>query len=118
MTHKTNLLYVFLLILSGLSAGAQDWKTDKRFNVLFGLSQPIVAHGFNVELNYIHNRFIFDFSQGVGLTFSGDALPPSLQQQGVEVHMPWTTGFGIGYRLHWDSAFMAVICHSKRKRIS
>jgi hypothetical protein len=98
MTHKTNLIIALLFLIFQIGVKAQDWQTEKRFNVLFGLSQPLVAHGFNVELNYVHNRFIFDFSQGVGLTFSGNAIPASLQQQGVEVHMPWTTGFGIGYR--------------------
>jgi hypothetical protein len=81
-----------------LNTHAQDWQTEKRFNILFGLSQPLVAHGINVELNYIHDRFIFDFSQGIGLSFNGSTLPSDLQQQGVKVHMPWTTGFGIGYR--------------------
>jgi hypothetical protein len=98
MIHKTKLLCVLLLVMSGLNSYAQDWQAEKRFNILFGLSQPLVAHGFNVELNYIHERFIFDFSQGVSLTFSGTTLPAALQQQNVEVHMPWTTGFGIGYR--------------------
>jgi hypothetical protein len=98
MTQKTNLMYVLMLMMVSLNTYAQDWQTEKRFNVLFGLSQPLVAHGFNVELNYVDRRFIFDFSQGVGLTFSGNALPPSLEKQGVEMHMPWTTGFGIGYR--------------------
>jgi len=98
MTHKSNLFFVLLLTISGLSVKAQDWQMEKRVNVLFGLSQPIVAHGFNFEINYIHNRFIVDFSQGVSLTFSGNAIPESLQQQGLVVHMPWTTGFGIGYR--------------------
>jgi hypothetical protein len=98
MTHKTKLLPVLLLSIVSLGAPAQDWQTEKKVNLLFGLSQPIVAHGFNVEINYIHDRFIFDFSQGVGLTFSGNAVPATLRQQGVEMHMPWTTGFGIGYR--------------------
>jgi hypothetical protein len=98
MIHKTNPMCVLLLMIMGLNVQAQDWQTEKRFNVLFGLSQPLVAHGFNVEFNYVHNRLIFDFSTGVGLTFIGDALPASLREQGVEVHMPWTTGFGIGYR--------------------
>jgi hypothetical protein len=98
MTQKTNLIHVLLLIIISLNVQAQDWQSDKRFNILFGLSQPLVAHGFNVEFNYIHNRLIFDFSTGVGLTFSGSTIPPSLQQQDVEVHMPWTTGLGIGYR--------------------
>ena len=102
MKHKNTLLpaglAVLIFLCSGFITKAQDWKTEKRLNVLFGLSQPLVAHGFNVELNYVHDRFIFDFSQGVSLRFSGNVLPASLQQQNVEVHMPWTTGFGIGYR--------------------
>ena len=98
MKHKTKFLYVSLLIILYINTQAQDWQTEKRFNILFGLSQPLVAHGFNVELNYVHNRFIFDFSQGVGLEFSGTTLPSDLQQQQVVVHMPWTTGFGLGYR--------------------
>jgi hypothetical protein len=99
MTHKTNQLYVLLLMILSLNVQAQDWKTEKKVNLLFGLSQPIVAHGFNFEINYVHDRFIFDFSQGVGLTFSGNAIPASLRQQGLEMHMPWTTGFGVGYRI-------------------
>jgi hypothetical protein len=99
MKHKTRLFYVLLLMITGLNLYAQDWQTEKRINVLFGLSQPLIAHGFNLELNYIHDRFIFDFSQGVSLMFSGNTLPASLQEQNVEVHMPWTTGFGIGYRI-------------------
>ena len=98
MIHKTKVLFTVLLIMSALNTSAQDWRNEKRLNLLFGLSQPIVAHGFNIEINYIHDRFIFDFSQGVDLTFTGATLPASLQQQEVEVHMPWTTGFGIGYR--------------------
>src|ERR1700681_2796861 len=95
MTHKTNLLYVLLFMIIGFNVSAQDWQTEKRVNILFGLSQPLVAHGFNIEFNYIFNRLIFDFSTGVGLTFIGDAIPASLQQQVVEVYMPWATGFGI-----------------------
>jgi hypothetical protein len=98
MLHKTSLIIALLLSVFRMDVKAQEWQTEKRFNVLFGLSQPLVAHGFNFELNYVHNRFIFDFSQGVGLTFSGNAIPASLEKQQVEMHMPWTTGFGIGYR--------------------
>jgi len=98
MRHFSKLLIGISFFLSSLNAQAQDWKNEKRFNVLFGLSQPLVAHGFNVEFNYVQNRLIVDFSTGVDLTFSGNTLPSSLRQQDLRVHMPWTTGFGIGYR--------------------
>jgi hypothetical protein len=78
---------------------AQDWKTDKKINVVFGLSQLFLVKGFNIEGNYIHNRLIFDYSHGVSLDFSESTVTTDLKRQGLAVHMPWTTGFGIGYRL-------------------
>ncbi|MFN3641055.1 MAG: hypothetical protein ACK4UK_09050, partial [Flavobacterium sp.] len=66
--------------------------------ILFGLTQPLVVSGFNTEANYIHNRLIFDYSHGASLDFRGNLLPDYLKNQGVVVHMPFSTGFGIGYR--------------------
>jgi len=103
MIHtKTNLLKAFvtlLIIAAGFNANAQDWKSDKKINILFGLSQPLLAHGFNIEGNYINGRFIFDYSHGASLDFDGNSVTPDLRKQGVAVHMPYTTGFGLGYRL-------------------
>ncbi len=91
---------IFILItITVTGAQAQEWKMEKRINVLFGLSQVVVAHGFNVEFNYISKRLIFDYSHGVSLDFEGSTVPADLRKQGIAVKMPWTTGFGIGYRL-------------------
>jgi hypothetical protein len=91
---------IFILITFTVTgAQAQEWKMEKRINVLFGLSQVVVAHGFNVEFNYISKRLIFDYSHGVSLEFEGNTVPADLRNQGIAVKMPWTTGFGIGYRL-------------------
>jgi hypothetical protein len=87
-----------LMVAASFTAHAQDWKTEKKVNVLFGGSQLLV-HGFNYELNYIHKRMIFDFSHGVSLLFKDGTVPAELRRQGVAVHMPWTIGFGVGYRL-------------------
>ncbi|GAA4335380.1 hypothetical protein GCM10023149_43340 [Mucilaginibacter gynuensis] len=103
MTHlKKQVLNaaVFTAIIgASLSTRAQDWKSEKRINVLFGLAQPLIAKGFNIEGNYIHNRFIFDYSHGASLDFSGNLVPGYLRKQHLAVHEPWTTGFGVGYRL-------------------
>jgi hypothetical protein len=88
---------VFAMVLA-VPAKAQDWKTEKRINLVFGLTQPLLLSGFNAEVNYIHNRFIFDYSHGVSLDFSGSSVTPDLKRQGVAIHMPYTTGFGAGYR--------------------
>ena len=102
MLHKTIAFVVtcvLFLIFSSFNARAQDWKTETKVNVMFGLSQPLVTHGFNFEFNYIYNRLIIDFSQGVALEFTSGLVTTDLKRQGVDVHMPWTTGFGVGYRI-------------------
>lgn len=101
MTKVRNILMAAVILAAAhghLNAQSQDWKQDRKAAVLFGLTQPLVVSGFNIEGNYIHNRFIFDYSHGVSLDFSGNLLPDYLQEQGVVVHMPFSTGFGIGYR--------------------
>jgi hypothetical protein len=97
---KQNSLRTFLIVtLFSIATHlhAQDWKSDRRVNVMFGVSQILVS-GFNIEGNYIHNRLIFDFSHGGSLDFSGNSVTTDLKKQGVAVHMPYTTGFGVGYR--------------------
>lgn len=68
---------------------------SNKVSILFGLLQPVVAQGFNVEVNYTTNHMIFDYSHGVSLD------PPvvgDFKTQNVVLHIPSTTGFGIGYR--------------------
>lgn len=95
-TRAWILLVLFPLAVTGLHA--QEWKADKKISVLFGLSQPLLLNGFNMEVNYIHNRMILDYSHGISLDFSENAVTPDLKDQGVVVHMPYSTGFGVGYR--------------------
>ncbi len=99
---KKHLLYAAILVAlftTGLTTYAQDWKHEKKINILFGLAQPVLASGFNIEGNYIHNRFIFDYSHGASLDFSDNIVTNDLKKQGLAVHEPSTTGFGVGYRL-------------------
>jgi hypothetical protein len=88
----------FLVLLGSNIANAQEWKSEKKVNVLFGISQ-ILASGFNIEGNYINKRFIADYSHGVSLDFKDGTVTSDLRRQGLAVHIPYTTGFGIGYRL-------------------
>lgn len=88
-----------MAVACGAFAQQADWKKDRKVSVLFGLSQVLLVSGFNIEGNYIHDRLIFDYSHGVSLDFSENAVTTELKDQGVVVHMPWTTGFGVGYRL-------------------
>ena len=103
MKNKLNISIKSMLIIImssiALQSNAQDWKSEKKVNVVFGLTQPIFAKGFNIEGNYIHKRLIFDYSHGVSLDLAGTTVTPDLREQGLAVHLPYTTGFGIGYRL-------------------
>ncbi len=93
------LIATFLLASIATALGQQVEKSEKlysdKFSLLFGLLQPVVAKGFNVEVNYTTKNMIFDYSHGVGLQ------PPvvgDFMTQGVVLRIPHTTGFGIGYR--------------------
>ena len=69
---------------------------SNRFSILSGLIQPVALNGFNLELNYFTKRLSFDYSHGVSLD------PPvagSLKEQNLALHLPYSTGFGVGYRL-------------------
>lgn len=97
---KTFLFCLLLAVGLGQQAVAQpaDWQNDRKAAVVFGLTQPIFVSGFNIEGVYIHKRLIFDYSHGASLKFRGPALTEALSEQQLEVHAPFTTGFGVGYR--------------------
>jgi hypothetical protein len=68
---------------------------NNKVSVLFGLLQPAVLKGFNIEINYATKRMMFDYSHGVSLD------PPvvgEFKKQNLVLHLPYSTGFGIGYR--------------------
>lgn len=70
---------------------------SNKFSVLAGLIQPLALGGGNVEVNYTTKIMIFDYSHGLHLN------PPSagdFKTQNVELRLPITTGFGIGYRIN------------------
>ena len=102
MTSKTkNLALIFFLAFSTSTIFSQN-DSDKvfdysnRFSILLGLLQPIVSKGFNVEVNYFTKKMAFDYSHGVSLD------PPAFgdaKDQYIVWHLPYSTGFGIGYRV-------------------
>ncbi|MEA5461105.1 hypothetical protein VB796_18730 [Arcicella sp. LKC2W] len=68
-----------------------------KLSIVAGLIQPIALKGGNIEVNYTTNRMIFDYSHGFNLN------PPSAsggeyKSQNVDLYLPFSTGFGIGYR--------------------
>ncbi len=97
----------FLSILFVATVFAQTTKKKEllysnKFSILGGLLQPLALGGANIELNYFTNRISFDYSHGVSLD------PPTtgdVKDQGLVWHLPYSTGFGIGYRI---SSFLDI----------
>jgi hypothetical protein len=91
---------LFTLTTMGLYAQSEtksDFQYSNRFSVLAGLIQPLALSGGNVEINYTTKRMIFDYSHGFNLQ------PPAVgdfKDQNVELNLPFSTGFGIGYRIN------------------
>lgn len=89
---------LFALAIPGVMAQPAEKKEllySNKLSILFGTLQPTVLSGFNAELNYTTKRLIFDYSHGMSLD------PPvvgDFQAQNVVLHLPYSTGFGIGYR--------------------
>lgn len=99
-TQAKLIVTTVLVLLPVIASLAQSEKTlPTRVNVVFGLNQ-LLAKGFNVEGNVFYKRLALDYSHGVSLDFTGSALTGAVKDQKLAVHLPYTTGFGVGYRFN------------------
>ncbi len=91
-----------MLLLFGLCQSAYPQQNvqhlSNRVNFLFGINQPLLLDGFNIEANLFLGRVAFDYSHGVSLDLSNDLLSGDPADQGLALHLPYSTGFGVGYR--------------------
>src|SRR6478735_11742007 len=92
------LILLFALMFESKAQQSPKEEFDTRINILFGLTQPLFANGFNIEGNLFYKRLAFDYSHGVSLDFFGNTISGELKEQHLQVHVPYTTGFGLGYR--------------------
>lgn len=86
------------------STGKKNFLYSHRFSVLAGLIQPALLKGGNVEFNYTTKRMMFEYSHGFSLDPSSSG---NYKNQQLSLHLPYSTGFGIGYRInsHLDVRF-------------
>ena len=95
---KKIIFIIALAIVSMSHAFAQkELLYSNRFSILAGLIQPTALKGGNIELNYFTKRVSLDYSHGFSLD------PPvvgDFKAQNVVVHLPFSTGFGVGYRFN------------------
>ncbi|MBL7910547.1 MAG: hypothetical protein JNJ41_05805 [Bacteroidia bacterium] len=77
----------------------KDFLYSNRFSVLAGLIQPMILKGGNIEMTYFSKKISFDYSHGFLLNMSGSTMVGDAKAQKLAYHLPYSTGFGIGYRL-------------------
>jgi hypothetical protein len=93
-----SILLINILLISNCLAqkiDKKDFLYSNKFSVLFGVIQPAVLKGFNIEINYFTKRMSFDYSHGVSLD---PATVGKYKEQHLAFHLPYSTGFGVGYR--------------------
>jgi hypothetical protein len=95
--QKLFIIVLFTLFSTSIFAQSSDTAYPTRVNLLFGLSQ-IALDGFNIEGNIFYDRWVFDYSHGASLNLANEMLGGDDQDQGLAVHIPYTTGFGLGYQ--------------------
>jgi hypothetical protein len=82
------------------AATADPWAP--RLNVMAGVMQWTVFHGGNLAAEYLHGRWAFEVSHGQALDLNaldGFALTQAERDSDLQLRVPWTTGFGVGYRI-------------------
>ncbi len=96
---KKTLLAAVVLFISAQLCAQSDKELEDRISIVFGTSQLLID-GFNIEGNLFWKRFAFDYSHGMSLDLDNDLLSGDAKDQGLAAHIPYSTGFGIGYRFN------------------
>jgi hypothetical protein len=113
---KKSILVVATSMLLIQTSFAQETKPKKellysnRVCVSAGLIQPMVLKGGNIEVTYFTRRISFDYSHGFLLNMSGNTMVGEAKEQKLAYHLPYSTGFGVGYRF---TSFFDVRVESK-----
>jgi hypothetical protein len=108
--------FVLFLLLGALWPGttlrAQEtpFTHENNFGLMTGLAQDLFWQGGNVAVQYLTGRLALEYSHGFDLNLNGEgglALSATEKSQGLQIRVPWTTGFGVGYRLT-DSLHVSI----------
>lgn len=94
--------FSFFILFLGINSYAQNQSntTEKfKMSLVFGLNQPVITQGFNVELNYYTKYFVFDYSHGFNLHFKDKLVTEDARNQHLKFKISHSLGFGVGYRI-------------------
>ena len=110
MKH-TILITAMLFSTAVIKAQTNSGQPQKAKEVVFlaGIIQPLLLQGGNFEVDFYTPEMVFNYSHGFSLELESSAGTTigQAQQQSVAYHLPYSTGFGVGYRLnkHFDIRF-------------
>lgn len=90
---------LFQLSFSQTQKPQKKFSNSNQFSVMAGLIQPLLLKGGNIEITYYSRRMCFDYSHGFLLNMAGTTIVGDAKAQKLSYHLPYSTGFGIGYRL-------------------
>ena len=100
MYTKSKLVVLAILMsLSITKSIGQTSERNEKFSLVFGLNQPIVTNGFNVEVNYWIKNFVIDYSHGFGLQFRDNLTTKEAKRQRLQFNIKHSLGIGFGYRI-------------------
>lgn len=96
---KNLIASVLVVFVTNVSMG-QEMKKDPKpeWSLVFGLTQPLFTNGFNFEVDYWAEKWMMDYSHGLGLEFTGDLVIAEAQRQQLAFNVSHSIGFGFGYR--------------------
>ncbi len=98
-TNSTTIITgIIAFLLFSLIAQAQEVPEKNRFSVMFGLNQPLLLKGFNIEGNYWMKKWVIDYSHGFNLHADGELLSNEYERQQIDFKITHSLGLGIGYR--------------------
>ncbi len=89
-------------VADGVASGATFHPKSASLAVNAGLLQPIALGGANLEVDFRYGPFVAAYSHGWSLDLEGGAIVGEMKRQGVTLHLPYSTGFGLGVT-HWVS---------------
>ena len=102
MKHLSFLVLFFFIAVVALAQTKNNIKSnDYRFSIMFGLSQPLLLHGGNIAVTYTTRKLYFEYSHGFSLDMEqgGIGMTSVEKKHFSAIHLPFSTGFGAGYRL-------------------
>jgi hypothetical protein len=101
--NKMKRFSIFLfsaVITANAYSQVTEWRNfnTKNHSMAFnlGLIQPLLLKGANIELDYRYNHLVVGYSHGWGLDLAGNTITSDMKRQNISIHIPYTTGIGIG----------------------